>query len=62
MTIHATVPTERVKMKWQDLVHTEMDYKSIIATGLEYVLFDSFPSEDEFKEYLKEKEVEPNHS
>ena len=56
--ITATVPTERVKMKWQDLVHTEMDYKSIVATGLEYVLFDSFPSEEEFKEYLnKEKQV-----
>lgn len=56
--ITATVPTERVKMKWQDLVHTEMDYKSIVATGLEYVLFDAFPSEEEFKEYLnKEKQV-----
>ena len=56
--IHATVPTKRVKMQWQDLVKTEMDYKSIVATGLEYVLFDSFPSEEEFDEYLKEKEVE----
>lgn len=58
MTLIATVPTGRVKMQWQDLVKTEMDYKSIVATGLEYVLFDSFPSEEEFKEYLnKEKEV-----
>lgn len=58
MTLIATVPTERAKMKWQDLVRTEMDYKSIVATGLEYVLFDSFPSEEEFKEYLnKEKQV-----
>lgn len=55
--IHATVPTKRVKMQWQDLVKTEMDYKSIVATGLENVLFDSFPSKEEFKEYLKEKEV-----
>ena len=54
----ATVPTKRVKMQWQDLVKTEMDYKSIVATGLEYVLFDSFPSDVEFSEYLnKEKQV-----
>lgn len=56
--IYAHVPTQRVKMKWQDLVKTEMDYKSIVATGLGHVLFDSFPSEEEFKEYLKEKNVE----
>lgn len=56
MTLIATVPTKRVKMQWQDLVKTEMDYKSIVATGLEYVLFDSFPSEEEFKEYLNNKE------
>ncbi len=58
MTLIATVPTKRIKMQWQDLVKSEMDYKSIVATGLENVLFDSFPSEEEFKEYLnKEKEV-----
>lgn len=56
--IHASTQQARPKMQWQDLVKTEMDYKSIVATGLEYVLFDSFPSEEEFKEYLKEKEVE----
>ena len=57
--IHASTQTARPKMQWQDLVNTEMDYKSIIATGLEYVLFDSFPSEEEFKQYLnKEKEIE----
>lgn len=56
--ITATVLTQRVKMKWQDLVKTEMDYKSVVATGLGHVLFDSFPSEEEFDEYLKEKEVE----
>lgn len=55
--IHASTQQARPKMQWQDLVKTEMDYKSIVATGLEYVLFDSFPSEEEFKEYLKEKEV-----
>lgn len=59
MTLIAHVPTSRVKMQWQDLVKTEMDYKSIVATGLGNVLFDSFPSEEEFSEYLnKEKEVE----
>lgn len=56
--IIATVPTKRAKMKWQDLVKTEMDYKSIVATGLEHVLFDSFPSEEEFYEYLSGKEEE----
>lgn len=60
--IHASTQQARPKMHWKDLVKTEMDYKSIVATGLEYVLFDSFPSEQEFSEYLKEKEVEPNHS
>lgn len=55
MTLIAAVPTERIKMQWQDLVKTEMDYKSIVATGLENVLFDSFPSEEEFKEYLESK-------
>lgn len=54
--IHASTQTARPKMQWQDLVKTEMDYKSIVATGLEYVLFDSFPSEEEFKEYLESKE------
>lgn len=56
--IHASTQQPRPKMQWQDLVKTEMDYKSIVATGLEYVLFDSFPSEEEFSEYLKEREVE----
>lgn len=56
--IHASTQSARPKMKWQDLVKTEMDYKSVIATGLGHVLFDSFPSEEEFKQYLKEKEVE----
>lgn len=56
--IHASTQQARPKMQWQDLVKTEMDYKSIVATGLEYVLFDSFPSEEEFSEYLnKEKQV-----
>ncbi len=56
--IYASTQQARPKMKWQDLVHTEMDYKSVVATGLEYVLFDEWPSKEEFKEYLKEKEVE----
>lgn len=55
--IHASTQTARPKMQWKDLVKTEMDYKSVVATGLGHVLFDSFPSEEEFKEYLKEKEV-----
>jgi hypothetical protein len=55
--IHASTQSARPKMKWQDLVKTEMDYKSVVATGLGHVLFDSFPSEEEFKQYLKEKEV-----
>ena len=54
--IHASTQQARPKMKWQDLVKTEMDYKSVVATGLGHVLFDSFPSEEEFKQYLKDKE------
>jgi hypothetical protein len=59
MTLIVTVPTERVKMKWQDMISTLEAYKGIVSTGMAYVLFDSFPSEEEFKEYLlnKEKEV-----
>ena len=53
--IHASTQTARPKMSWTELVKTEMDYKSIVATGLEYVLFDEWPSEEEFQEYLKEK-------
>lgn len=53
--IHASTQTARPKLHWTEVVKTEMDYKSIVATGLEYVLFDSFPSEEEFSEYLKEK-------
>lgn len=56
--IHASTQQARPKMKWQDLVKTEMDYKSIVATGLGHVLFDSFPSEEEFYEYLSGKEEE----
>ena len=58
--IHASTQTARPKMLWTDLVKTEMDYKSVVATGLEWVLFDEWPSEEEFQEYLnsKEKEVE----
>lgn len=56
--IHASTQTARPKLHWTEVVKTEMDYKSIVATGLGHVLFDSFPSEEEFKQYLKEKEVE----
>lgn len=56
--IHASTQQARPKLHWTEVVKTEMDYKSIVATGLEYVLFDSFPSEEEFSEYLnKEKQV-----
>lgn len=58
--IHASTQTARPKMRWQDLVKTEMDYKSVIATGLEFVLFDEWPTPQEFDEYLKEREVESN--
>lgn len=56
--IHASTQQPRPKMHWKDLVKTEMDYKSVVATGMEYVLFASFPTPQEFEEYLKEKEVE----
>lgn len=56
--IHASTQTARPKLHWTEVVKTEMDYKSIVATGLEFVLFDSFPSEEEFYEYLSGKEEE----
>lgn len=56
--IHASTQTARPKLHWTEVVKTEMDYKSIVATGLEFVLFDSFPSEEEFSEYLESKEKE----
>jgi hypothetical protein len=56
--IHATVPTNRVKMTWQDMISTLEVYKGIVSTGMAHVLFDSFPSEEEFKEFLNSKESE----
>lgn len=58
--IHASTQTARPKLHWTEVVKTEVDYKSIVATGLGHVLFDSFPSEEEFKQYLKEKDIEPD--
>lgn len=62
--IHATIGSTRPKMCWKDIIKTEMDYLSIIATGLQYTLFDEFPSREEWDEYLKgkEKSNESNHS
>jgi low temperature requirement protein LtrA len=52
----ATVPTQRPKLHWPDVIRTKEDYQKMIATGLFWVYFDG--CEEEIKEYLKEKEKE----
>lgn len=56
MTLIAHVPTERGKLVWQDIIKTEEDYDTIMASGLAYVYFPDIPNWVEFKQYLKDKE------
>ena len=62
--IHAHVPTDRPKLKWEDVIKTDEDYDTIMSSGLAYVYFPDIPNWIEFKQYLKdkEKEVESNPS
>ena len=52
--IHAQVPTQRPKLKWQDVIKSKEDYEKMIATGLFWVYFDGY--EEEIKEWLKGEE------
>lgn len=54
--ITASVPTDRPKLKWQDVILTDEDYDTIMASGLAYVYFPDIPNWVEFKQYLKDKE------
>lgn len=60
--ITATVPSQRPKLVWQDIIKTKEDYESLSKSGLMYVYFPDI-SWKEVEEYLnKEKQVESNHS
>lgn len=55
--ITATVPTQRPKLIWQDIIKSKEDYESLSKSGLMYVYFPDI-SWKEVEEYLnKEKEV-----
>lgn len=54
--ITGSVPTDRPKLKWQDVILTDEDYDTVMASGLAYVYFPDIPNWVEFKQYLKDKE------
>lgn len=55
--ITATVPTQRPKLAWQDVIKTKEDYESLSKSGLMYVYFPDI-SWKEVEDYLnKEKQV-----
>lgn len=54
--ITAVVPTNRPKLKWEDIIKTDEDYDTIMSSGLAYVYFPDIPNWVEFKQYLKDKE------
>lgn len=56
--IVAHVPTERGKIKWEDIIKSEEDYDNLVASGMAYVYFPDIPTLDRFKEYLNNKEKE----
>lgn len=59
--ITATVPTERGKLKWQDVIKSKEDYQTMYKTGLLWVYFPDIGTWKECEEELtKEKEVESN--
>lgn len=56
--ITATVPTQRPKLAWQDIIKTKEDYENLAKSGMMYVYFPDI-SWKEVEEYLnKEKDVE----
>jgi hypothetical protein len=50
--IHATVPTERGKLDWKDLIKVKEDYDNLAKSGMMYVYFPNI-SWKEVDEYLK---------
>lgn len=56
--ITATVPTQRPRLDWKDVIKSKEDYDKVAKTGMMYVYFPDI-SWKEVEEYLnKEKEVE----
>ena len=56
--ITAIVPTNRPRLKWQDVVKNKEDYLNLSKSGMMYVYFPDIPKWEEIEEYLnKEKEV-----
>lgn len=55
--ITAIVPTNRPKLKWQDVVKNKEDYLNLAKSGMMYVYFSDIPNWEEIEAYLnKEKE------
>lgn len=61
--ITATVPTQRPKLIWQDIIKSKEDYDNLAKSGMMYVYFPDIGTWKECEEFLnKENSVEPNHS
>jgi hypothetical protein len=57
--ITATVPTQRPKLAWQDIIKSKEDYETIYKTGLLWVYFPNIGTWKECEEELnKEKSVD----
>lgn len=56
--ITATVPTQRPKLVWQDIIKSKEDYTNLAKSGMMYVYFPDIGTWKEVEEELKEKEVE----
>lgn len=54
--ITATVPTQRPRLIWQDVIKSKEDYENLAKSGMMYVYFPDI-SWKEVEEFLKEKEV-----
>ena len=57
--ITAIVPTNRPRLKWQDVVKNKEDYLNLAKSGMMYVYFPDIPDWEEIEEYLnKENSVD----
>lgn len=55
--ITAIVPTNRPRLKWQDVVKNKEDYLNLSKSGMMYVYFPDIPKWEEIEKSLnKEKE------
>lgn len=60
--VHGYVPTDKVKADWRDHLKTQEDWIALNRSGVAHVMFNPFPSWDEFVGYLKDKEGDNNES